>query len=83
MDSIRTKIINHKDTKNIAGILGDETGAGETLVGLAIGAVPVGLVDAVRDGAIWGAKGLKVGWKKPFEDATVHSALKGIPDAIH
>ncbi len=71
-----------KGTKVVAGALGDETGAGETLVGLAVGAVPGAVLYGMRGGAVWGLKGLKVGWEKPFEQETVHSALKGIPDAI-
>lgn len=70
-----------KGTKVVAGTLGDETGAGENLIGVAIGAVPGAALYGIRGGTVWGLKGLKVGWEKPFEDATVHSALKGIPDA--
>lgn len=70
-----------KGTKVVASALGDESGAGETLVGLAVGAIPGAVLYGMRGGAVWGLKGLKVGWEKPFKDATVHSALKGIPDA--
>lgn len=72
----------HKGTKIVAGTLGDETGVGESLIGVAVGAVPGAILYGIRGGSVWGAKGLKVGWGKPFEQGTVHSALKGIPDAI-
>lgn len=71
----------HRGTKVVAGTLGDETGVGESLIGVAIGAVPGAILYGMRGGGVWGAKGLKVGWEKPFEQGTVHSALKGIPDA--
>lgn len=71
-----------KGTKVVASALGDEAGAGENLIGIAIGAVPGATLYGIRGGSVWGAKGLKVGWGKPFEQGTVHSALKGIPDAI-
>jgi len=70
-----------KGTKLVAGTLGDESGAGENLIGVALGAVPGAAFYGIRGGTVWGAKGLKVGFEKSFNDATVHSALKGIPDA--
>ena len=71
-----------KGTKAVAGALGDEKGAIETLAGLALGAAPGGAVHGLLGGILWGAKGFKAGWNKPFKCATVQSALEGIPDAI-
>ena len=69
-------------TKAVAGALGDEDGAGETLVGLALGAAPGAAVHAVVGSLLWGGKGFLAGWEKPFYCATLNSALEGIPDAI-
>lgn len=71
-----------KGTKAVAGALGDEDGAGETLVGLALGAAPGAAVHAAVGGLLWGGKGFVAGWEKPFRCATLNSALEGIPDAI-
>jgi len=71
-----------KGTKAVAGALGDEDGAIESLVGLALGAAPGGAVHATLAGIKWGAKGFQAGWEKPFTCASIQSALEGIPDAI-
>ena len=71
-----------KGTKAVAGALGDEDGAGETLAGLAFGAAPGAAVHATVGGLLWGAKGFIAGWEKPFKNATLTSALEGIPEAI-
>jgi hypothetical protein len=71
-----------KGTKAVAGALGDEDGAGETLAGLALGAAPGAAVHATVGGLLWGAKGFIEGWEKPFSCQSLHSALEGIPDAI-
>ena len=71
-----------KGTKAVAGALGDENGAGETLAGLVFGAAPGAAVHGVVGGLLWGGKGFIAGWDKPFHCATIHSALEGIPDAI-
>lgn len=71
-----------KGTKAVAGALGDENGAVETIAGLAVGAAPGAVVHGTLGGILWGAKGFKAGWQKPLQYATVHSALEGIPDAI-
>lgn len=71
-----------KGTKVVAGALGDESGAGENLIGAAFGAVPGAAFYGMRGGAVWGVKGFKAGWKKSFEDPALDSALKGISDAV-
>lgn len=71
-----------KGTKAVAGALGDEDGAGETLVGLLLGAAPGAAVHALVGGLVWTAKGFVAGWEKPFECSSLESALGGIPDAI-
>lgn len=71
-----------KGTKAVAGALGDEDGAGEQLVGLALGAAPGAAIHAVVGGLLWGGKGFIKGWEKPFECASLNSALEGIPEAI-
>lgn len=71
-----------KGTRAVAGALGDEDGAVETVAGIALGAGPGAAVHAVAGGLLWGAKGFIRGWEKPFEYATVHSAFEGIPDAV-
>lgn len=71
-----------KGTKAVAGALGDEDGAGETLAGLVFGAGPGAAVHATVGGLLWGAKGFIAGWEKPFEYATISSAFEGIPEAI-
>ena len=71
-----------KGTKAVAGALGDEDGAGETLAGLALGAVPGAAVHGTVGGLMWGTKGFIAGWEKPFECASLQSAFEGIPDAI-
>ena len=71
-----------KGTKSVAGALGDENGAGETLVGLAVGAAPGAVVHGLVGGLLWLGKGFIAGWDKPFHCASLHSALEGIPDAI-
>ena len=71
-----------KGTKAVAGALGDEDGAVETVAGLAIGAAPGGVIHGTLGGFEWGAKGFTRGWDKPFSCASLHSALEGIPDAI-
>lgn len=71
-----------RGTKAVAGALGDEDGAVETLAGIALGAAPGAAVHGTVGGLLWGAKGFIAGWEKPFERATIQSALNGIPDAI-
>ena len=71
-----------KGTKAVAGAVGDENGAGETLVGLAVGAGPGAAVHGVVGGLTWGIKGFKAGWDKPFAKGTLVSGLEGIPEAI-
>lgn len=71
-----------KGTKAVAGALGDENGAGETLAGFIFGAAPGAAVHATAGGLLWGAKGFIAGWEKPFEYETVHSAFEGIPEAV-
>ncbi len=71
-----------KGTKAVAGALGDEDGVGETLAGITFGAAPGAAVHSLVGGLLWGGKGFVTGWEKPFEYATLHSALEGIPDAI-
>lgn len=71
-----------RGTKAVAGALGDEDGAGEQLVGLALGAAPGAAIHAVVGGLLWGGKGFIQGWEKPFECASLNSALEGIPEAI-
>ena len=71
-----------KGTKAVAGALGDEDGAAETLVGVAVGAAPDGVVHGLVGGLLWWGKGFLAGWDKPFHCATLNSALEGIPDAI-
>ena len=71
-----------KGTKAVAGALGDEKGAGETLAGIVFGAAPGAAVHGLAGGLLWGAKGFIEGWDKPFHCASLHSALEGIPDAI-
>jgi hypothetical protein len=71
-----------KGTKAVAGALGDEDGAGETLVGIILGAAPGAAIHAVVGGLLWGGKGFLAGWEKPFECESLDSALGGIPDAI-
>ena len=71
-----------KGTKAVAGALGDENGAVETLAGFAVGAAPGGVVHGALGGLQWGAKGFTKGWDKPFSCISLHSALEGIPDAI-
>lgn len=69
-------------TKAVAGALGDEDGAGETLLGFAVGAAPGAAIHGVIGGLTWGGKGFITGWEKPFQNATLTSGLEGIPDAI-
>lgn len=71
-----------KGTKAVAGALGDEDGAGETLAGVIFGAAPGAVVHGTVGGLLWTGKGLIAGWDKPFHCATLHSAFQGIPDAI-
>ena len=71
-----------KGTKAVAGALGDENGAGETIAGIALGAAPGAAVHGVVGGLLWGGKGFLEGWDKPFSCQSLHSALEGIPDAI-
>ena len=71
-----------KGTKAVAGALGDEKGAAETLVGLAVGAAPGAAVHGTLAGIKWGAKGFKTGWDKPFHCESLHSAFDGISDAV-
>ncbi len=71
-----------KGTKAVAGALGDEKGAGETLAGVIFGAAPGAVVHGTVGGLLWGGKGLIAGWDKPFHCATLHSAFQGIPDAV-
>ena len=71
-----------KGTKAVAGALGDEKGAGETLAGVLIGAAPGAAVHATVGGLLWSGKGFVKGWEKPFSCESLHSALEGIPDAI-
>lgn len=69
-------------TKAVAGALGDEDGAGETLVGILLGAAPGAAIHAVVGGLLWAGKGFVAGLTKPFECESLSSALGGIPDAI-
>ena len=71
-----------KGTKAVAGALGDEDGAGETIAGLAFGAAPGAAIHGLVGGLLWGGKGFIEGWDKPFSCQSLHSALEGIPDAI-
>ncbi len=71
-----------KGTKAVAGALGDEDGAGETLAGVIFGAAPGAVVHAVYGGLLWTAKGLWAGLEKPFHCKSLNSAFEGIPDAI-
>ena len=71
-----------KGTKAVAGALGDEDGAAETLAGVVFGAAPGAVVHATVGGLLWTGKGFIKGWEKPFSCASLHSALEGIPDAI-
>ena len=71
-----------RGTKAVAGALGDENGAGETLAGIIFGAAPGAAIHATVGGLEWGAKGFVQGLQKPLEYATVNSAFEGIPDAI-
>jgi hypothetical protein len=71
-----------KGTKAVAGALGDEDGAGETLAGIIFGAAPGAVVHAVVGGLLWTAKGLWAGLEKPLHCNTLNSAFEGIPDAI-
>lgn len=71
-----------KGTKAVAGTLGDESGIGENLIGVATGAVPGAILYGIRGGTVWGFKGLKVGWEKPFKDVAIDSGLQGTLEAI-
>ena len=71
-----------RGTKAVAGALGDEDGAGETLAGVLVGAAPGAVVHGTVGGLQWTGKGFIAGWEKPFEYATLKSAFEGIPDAI-
>ena len=71
-----------KGTKAVAGALGDEDGAGETVAGVALGAVPGAAVHGLIGGLLWSGKGFVAGLEKPFACATLSSALGGIADAI-
>ena len=71
-----------KGTKAVAGALGDENGAAETLAGIAFGAAPGAAVHGLAGGLLWAGKGFVKGWDKPFSCQSLNSALQGIPDAI-
>ena|SRR3989338_329101 len=71
-----------KGAKAVAGALGDEDGAGETLAGWVFGAAPGAAVHATVGGLLWGAKGFIEGWDKPFSCQSLNSAFGGIPDAV-
>ncbi len=71
-----------KGTKAVAGALGDEDGAGETLAGVIFGAAPGAVVHALVGGLMWGGKGLWAGLEKPLHCRSFESAFEGIPDAI-
>jgi hypothetical protein len=71
-----------KGTKVVAGALGDEDGAGETLVGVVLGAAPGAAIHGTVGGLLWFGKGFVAGLEKPFWCASLHSALEGIPDAV-
>lgn len=71
-----------KGTKAVAGALGDEDGAGETLAGVIFGAAPGAVVHGLVGGLEWGAKGFVEGLQKPMEYSTINSAFQGIPDAV-
>ncbi len=71
-----------KGTKAVAGALGDEDGAGETVAGLAFGAAPGAIVHGLAGGLLWSGKGFLAGLEKPFSCATFQSAFGGIADAV-
>ncbi|MBI2995914.1 MAG: hypothetical protein HYY52_04340 [Candidatus Melainabacteria bacterium] len=71
-----------KGTKAVAGALGDEDGAVETLAGLAVGAAPGAAVHGLLGGTLWTAKGFQSGFEKPFSCQSLHSAFEGIPDSV-
>lgn len=71
-----------KGTRAVAGALGDEHGAAETLAGIAVGAAPGAAVHGLLGGLQWWAKGFIEGWGKPFSCQSIQSALEGIPDSI-
>ncbi len=71
-----------KGTKAVAGALGDEDGAGETLAGIVFGAAPGAVVHGLVGGLKWTAKGLWAGLDKPLHCKSLESAFEGIPDAI-
>ena len=71
-----------KGTKAVAGALGDEDGAVESIAGIALGAAPGAAIHGLLGGLQWGTKGFIEGWGKPFSCQSIQSALEGIPDAI-
>lgn len=71
-----------KGTRAVAGALGDEHGAGETVAGVIFGAAPGAVVHGVVDGLTWAGKGFVEGLERPFKCASLRSAFEGISDAV-
>lgn len=71
-----------RSTSYVADKIGNEDGIWENLVSAPLAGTFGGIAHSFYGGSLWATKGAWTGLQRPFEYATVQSALEGVPLAV-